>query len=116
MKSHPVYRKLFPIFALLCISLCIFLFVGAFFPQWFTFLEPVVCPDGMHLERDSYASVDEEGNNVTNYVAICTNGNREVDVTWKLLLIFAGVAVVDITLLVIASPPLKKKKIEFDID
>jgi hypothetical protein len=51
-KMPGMLRKLLLVVAILTILMCPILFSGAqFFPDTLGFLEPVICPSGMHLER-----------------------------------------------------------------
>ena len=99
-KQTPVFRKILLIFALFNILLCPLLFVGGvFFPSSLVFLEPVLCPSGMHLEQSTESMSDARGNVTATYLA-CTDGREQVDVTGKMLIILFGVAILGVGFLV----------------
>ena len=99
-KSTLLLRKILLICSFLIILMCPLLYVaGAFFTSSLSFLEPVVCPSGMHLGRTTESISDARGNVTASYL-ICTDGNEEVDVTGKMLIILFGVAILGVALLV----------------
>lgn len=88
------------IFALLNILMCPMLFIaGEFFPNSLGFLEPIICPSGMHLDRTTESISDPRGNAIASF-SICTDGHEQVDVTGKLLVILFGVAILGVALIV----------------
>ncbi|MCP4540544.1 MAG: hypothetical protein GY832_25690 [Chloroflexi bacterium] len=105
-----VLRKLLLIFALLNMLLCPVLFgLGTFAPDKLSFLEPVVCPAGMHLDRVTETRTDMRGT-VTSLDAACTDGRQKVDATNKMALFVCGLPIMGGVLLVVwalASPSKK---------
>jgi hypothetical protein len=75
-------------------------FAGTFFPQALGFLEPFVCPHGLHLDNETLSQSDLRGNTTATYT-ICTDGHQEVDVTGKILLILFGLAILGGILLIV---------------
>jgi len=99
-KPVPVLRKILLIVALLTTLMCPLLFVGGqFFPSSLGFLEPIICPSGMHLDRVTESISDPRGNATSSNI-ICTDGQEDVDVTGKMLIILFGVAILGVGLLV----------------
>jgi len=95
-----MFRKILLIFALFTILMCpLFFIAGQFFTSSLSFLEPVICPSGMHLDQETESISDPRGNATASY-SICTDGNEEVDVTGKILVMLFGVAILGVTLLV----------------
>jgi hypothetical protein len=95
-----LWRKALLAIALLSILLCPILFLaGNFFPSALGFLEPVLCPAGMHLGSKTESLSDPRGN-VTDSYGVCTDGREQVDVTDRLLVILFGVAILGVVLLV----------------
>jgi len=75
---------------LLNFSVCPFVFLGMmFFPQAIDFLEPVVCLENMNMETVSERRSDRDGTYTWTKV-FCVDNHRDVDVTWKVLLIMLG--------------------------
>ena len=88
--ASNVFQKLVIIFMLINIAVCPFVFLGMmFFPQAIAFLEPVVCPENMSMETEHSKGYDEDGSYTQSNV-ICVDNQREVDITWKVLLIMFG--------------------------
>ncbi|MCD4753709.1 MAG: hypothetical protein K8R40_11610 [Anaerolineaceae bacterium] len=99
-KSTFVLRKILLIFSLLSILMCPLLYIaGEFFTNSLSFLEPVVCPSGMQLGRTTESISNPQGNATASYM-VCTDGNEEVNVTGKMLVILFGVAILGLVLLV----------------
>ena len=99
-RQTPVSQKILLILALFTILLCPLLFIGGvFFPSSLGFLEPVLCPAGMHLEQLTESMSDAHGN-VTAISLDCTDGYERVDITGKMLIILFGVGIVGVGLLV----------------
>jgi len=99
-KQSPVFHKILLILALFNILMCPLLFIGGvFFPSSLDFLEPVLCPSGMHLEQLTESMSDARGNTTASYLN-CTDGHEQVDVTGKMLIILFGVAILGVGLLV----------------
>jgi hypothetical protein len=95
-----MFRKIWLIFAVFSILSCPLLFVGGnYFPTSLSFLEPILCPTGMHLDQTTESISDPRGNATASY-SICTDGNEQVDVTGKMLVILFGVAILGVALLV----------------
>ena len=96
-----ILRKLLLVFALLNILMCPLLFIGGtFFPRALFFLDPVLCPPGMHLDQTVESATDLRGN-ITATNAICTDDHQQVDVTGKMLLILFGLPILGVVLLVV---------------
>jgi len=99
-KSGTVLRKIFLIIALLTTLMCPLLFIGGqFFPSSLGFLEPVVCPSGMHIDQVTESISDPRGNATSSNI-VCTDGQEEVDVTGKMLIILFGVGILSVGLLI----------------
>ena len=99
-KFTLVLRRILLIFAFLSILMCPLLYIaGEFFTGSLSFLEPVVCPSGMHLGRTTESVSDARGNATASYI-ICTDGDEEVDATGRMLVILFGVAILGGVLLV----------------
>ena len=100
IKPVLVLRKTLLILSLLSILMCPLLFIaGQFFTDSLNFLEPVICPSGMHLGRITESISDPRGNATASYL-VCTDDNEQVDVTGKMLVILFGVAILGVILLV----------------
>jgi len=99
-KQSPVFHKILLILALFNILMCPVLFIGGvFFPSSLGFLEPVLCPSGMHLDKLTESMSDARGNVTAIYLA-CTDGREQVDVTGRMLIILFGVGILGVGLLV----------------
>ena len=99
-KRTSVFRNLLLVIALFTILMCPLLFVGGvFFPSSLVFLEPILCPSGMHLDQSTESISDLRGN-VTAIYSECTDGHERVDVTGKMLIILFSVGIVGVGLLV----------------
>lgn len=99
-KGTLVLRKILLILAILSMLMCPLLYIaGEFFTSSLSFLEPIVCPSGMHLGRTTETISDSRGNATASNM-VCTDGNEEVDVTGKMLIIIFGVAILGAVLLV----------------
>lgn len=99
-KQSPVFLRILLIIALFSTLMCPLLFVGGvFFPSSLGFLEPILCPSGMHLDKLTKSISDARGNITGNYL-VCTDGYEQVDVTGKMLIILLGFGVLGISLLV----------------
>jgi hypothetical protein len=98
VESIP--RKLWLAFALFNMLLCPVLFgLGTFAPEALSFLEPVVCPPEMHLDRVTETQTDMRGS-VTSLDAACTDGEQKVNVTGKMALFVCGLPILGGVLLV----------------
>jgi hypothetical protein len=103
-KQTLVSRKILLILALFTILMCPLLFIGGvFFPSSLAFLEPILCPSGMHLDQLTESISDPRGNANAIYL-VCTDGREQVDVTGKMLIILFGVGIVGVGLLVTWAP------------
>jgi len=99
-KQARVFRKLLLIVSLFIILMCPLLFIGGvFFPSSIGFLEPIICPSDMHLNRLTESLSDPRGNVTASYL-VCTDGHEQVDVTGKMLIILFGLAIFGVGLLV----------------
>jgi hypothetical protein len=100
IKPVLVLRKILLVLSLLSILTCPLLFIaGQFFTSSLSFLEPVICPTGMHLDQETESISDPRGNATASYL-VCTDDNEQVDVTGKMLVILFGVAILGVALLV----------------
>jgi len=98
-KTTPALRKALLILSLLSILLCPLLYIaGEFFTDSLSFLEPVLCPSGMHMKRTTESISDPRGNATGSYL-VCTDGSEEVDATGKMLGLLFGVAILGVVLL-----------------
>jgi hypothetical protein len=99
-EQSPVFHKILLILALFNILMCPVLFAGGvFFPSSLGFLEPVLCPSGMHLEQLTESISDARGNTIAIYLS-CTDGHEQVDAAGRMLVILFGVAIIGGGLLV----------------
>ena len=99
--GKSILQKLLLVFALLNILMCPFVFLaGTFFPRALGFLDPVLCPPGMHLDNETMSQSDVRGN-VTAMYTICTDSHQKVDVTGKMLVILFGLPILGVILLVV---------------
>jgi hypothetical protein len=88
-----ILLKLWLVFALLNMLLCPVLFgLGTFAPEALSFLEPVVCPPEMHLDRVTETQTDMRGS-ITSLDAACTDGEQKVDATGKMALFVCGLPI-----------------------
>ncbi len=90
--------KLLLIFALLNMLLCPVLFgLVLFAPDKLSFLEPVVCPTDMRLERETStqaSNMQGQGQgSVTSISVFCTDGRQKVDVAGKMILLAVGLPI-----------------------
>jgi hypothetical protein len=83
---------------------------GAFTPENLRFLEPVVCPPGMHLDQVTESQTDLRGT-VVALDAVCTDGQQKVDATGRLALFVCGAPILTGVLLVLPAflTPSKKQ-------
>jgi hypothetical protein len=99
--SKSILLKILLVFAVLNILVCPVLFgLGAFAPQALRFLEPALCPPGMHLDSETRSQSDLRGN-VVAVNTICSDGDQEVDATGKMLVILFGLPILGVILLVV---------------
>ena len=111
-KQSPLFHKIFLILALFNILMCPLLFIGGvFFPSSLGFLEPVLCPSGMHLEQSTESISDARGNATAIYLS-CTDGHEHVDATGRTLIILFGVGILGVGLLVIWALISPSKKLD----
>ena len=76
--------------------------LGAFTPENLRFLEPVVCPPGMHFDQVTESQTDLEGT-VVALRAVCTDGEEKVEATGRLALFVCGAPVLVGILLVLPA-------------
>jgi uncharacterized membrane protein YeiB len=76
--------------------------LGAFTPESLRFLEPVVCPPGMHFDQVTESQTDLRGT-VVALRAVCTDGEQKVDVTGRLALFVCGAPILVGVLLVLPA-------------
>ena len=90
--------------------------LGAFTPENLRFLEPVVCPAGMHFDRLTESQTDLRGT-VVALNAVCTDGEQRVDATGRLALFVCGTpALIGILLVLPAFFSSGKKKESADYE
>jgi hypothetical protein len=85
--------------------------LGAFSPENMSFLEPVLCPPGMHLDQVTESQTDLQGT-VIALNAVCTDGEEKVNATGKLALFVCGAPILIGVLLVLPAffSPSKKQE------
>lgn len=95
MSGSTTNRGLMSI-GLIFIFACVLLFAaGMFAPRTLGFLDGMLCPDGMQLDRRVQQQVDSEGNNVDAVTTVCVGeGRAAADVTPQMLVILFGLALV----------------------
>jgi hypothetical protein len=76
--------------------------LGVFTPENLRFLEPVVCPPGMHFDQVTESQTDLRGT-VTALRAVCTDGEEKVEATGKLALFVCGAPILIGVLLVLPA-------------
>ena len=76
--------------------------LGAFTPENLRFLEPVVCPPGMHFDQVTESQTDLEGT-VVALRAMCTDGEEKAEATGKLALFVCGAPILVGILLVLPA-------------
>jgi hypothetical protein len=84
--------------------------LGAFTPENLSFLEPVVCPSGMHFDQMTESQTDLRGT-VVALKAVCTDGEERVERTGMLALFVCGSPILIGILLVLPAflTPSKKQ-------
>jgi len=90
--------------------------LGAFTPENLSFLEPVVCPPGMHFDQMTESQTDLRGT-VVALRAVCTDGEEKVERTGRLALFVCGAPVLIGILLVLPaffSPGKKKESADYE--
>ena len=103
ITQNPVFRKILMLVALLTILMCPLLYIGvSFFPASIGFLEFILCPAGMQLDQVTEMETDPEGEDEEVRVSsvVCTNANKQVDITPRMLIILVGVGIMGVGLLV----------------
>ena len=110
-KQSPLFHKILLILALFNILMSPLLLIGGVFPSSLGFLEPVLCPSGIHLEKLTETISDARGNVTAIYLA-CTDEHEQVDVTGKMLIIPFGVGILGVGLLVTWAPIGPNKEID----
>ena len=75
---------------------------GAFTPENLSFLEPVVCPPGMHFDQMTESQTDLRGT-VVALRAVCTDGEEKVERTGRLSLFVCGSPILVGVLLVLPA-------------
>jgi hypothetical protein len=100
------------LFLFLNLLMCPLVFIGTTFaPKAISFMEPVLCKEGMHLETRSHETTDEEGKPVTAWTTHCVSGGSSVDITWKTFLIMLGLPALGVLVFGLApTTPLRKEK------
>jgi hypothetical protein len=113
--------KLLLLFSLLNMLMCPVLFgLVLFAPDKLGFLEPVVCPADMRLERKtSTQSTNVYGQgqgNVTSISVFCTDGRQKVDVAGKMTLLAVGLPLLGGVLLVVWASVAWGRRTEEPVD
>lgn len=102
LVKHIWERRLIYYIVFLMVACPLMMVLGAFTPENLRFLEPVVCPPGMHFDQVTESQTDLEGT-VTALRAVCTDGEEKVDATGKLALFVCGAPVLIGVLLVLPA-------------
>lgn len=91
--------------------------LGTFTPENLGFLEPVVCPSGMHLYQVTEVQDGPEGTEVALDV-VCTDGEQKVGATGRMALFVCGGPILVGVLLVLPAffSPSKKRKRSADAE
>ncbi|MFN2143721.1 MAG: hypothetical protein ACK2T7_00135 [Anaerolineales bacterium] len=111
LKNSRLFQIGVRVIFFLTLLACPFIFIGmTFAPQMLGFLEPAICPDGMHLETRSEEAEDMEGEPITQWTTHCTGVGQSVDVTWKVMGIMFGIPALGVLIFVLA--PTSKPKEE----
>lgn len=117
LKNSRLFQSLMRLFLFLNLLVCPFMFIGAMFaPNMISFLEPVVCPDGMEMEIITEQTQDMEGDDVTMATTHCVDGRESMDVTWKVLLIMLGFPALGVLVFLVAPTSSLKKEEKIMID
>jgi hypothetical protein len=84
--------------------------LGAFTSENLRFLEPVVCPPGMHFDQMTESQTDLRGT-VIALRAVCTDGEERVEKTGMLALFVCGAPILVGVLLVLPAllTPIEKQ-------
>jgi hypothetical protein len=103
-------RRVIFYIVLIMVACPLLMVFGAFTPENLSFLEPIVCPPGMHLDQVTESQTDLRGT-VVALAAACTDGEQKVDVTGKMGLIMCGTPILVGVLLVLPAffSPSKKQ-------
>ena len=118
LKNNRSFQILLRVFLLLNFLVCPYMFIGAMFaPQIIEFLEPVVCPEGMEMERQLEDVIDSEGDRVTQATLHCVDGRESKDVSWKMILIMLGFPALGVVVFFYApTSSLKKEEDKYKIN
>ena len=118
IKNNRLYLILLRVFVLLNFLVCPYMFIGAMFaPDMIEFLEPVVCPEGMEMERLLEDVIDSEGDRVTQATLHCVDGRESKDVSWTMLLIMLGFPALGVAVFLAApTSSLKKEEDKYKIN
>ncbi|MBN1977211.1 MAG: hypothetical protein JW918_07395 [Anaerolineae bacterium] len=114
--KHVWDRRVIYYIILVIVACPLAMVLGAFTPENLRFLEPVLCPPGMHLDRVTETQTDLRGT-VVALDAACTDGEQRVDVTGRLALFVCGTPVLIGILLVLPaffSPGKKKESADYE--
>ena len=100
--KHVWSRRVIYYIIFIMIACPLTMVLGAFTPKNLSFLEPVVCPPGMHFDQVTESQTDLEGT-VVALRAICTDGEEKVEATGKLALFVCGTPILVGVLLVLPA-------------
>jgi hypothetical protein len=115
LVKHLWSRRVIYYIILVIVAYPLLMILGAFTPENLGFLEPVLCPPGMHLDRVTETQADLRGT-VVRLDAACTNGEQRVDATGRLALFVCGTPILVGILLVLPAflSPGKKKSADYE--
>ena len=114
--KHIWDRRVIYYIILVIVACPLAMVLGAFTPENLRFLEPAVCPPGMHLDQVTEVQTDFQGTGVA-LDAVCTDGEQKVDATGRLTLFVCGTPVLIGILLVLPaffSPGKKKGSADYE--
>jgi hypothetical protein len=100
--KHIWDRRVIYYIVLIMVACPLAMVLGAFTPENLRFLEPVVCPPGMHFDQVTESQTDLRGT-VVALDAVCTDGEQKVDATGRLALFVCGTPVLIGILLVLPA-------------
>jgi hypothetical protein len=102
LVKHIWERRLIYYIAFFMVACPVSAVSGMLSPENLRFLEPVVCPPGMHFDQVTETQTDLRGT-VVALDAACTDGEQKVDVTGRLALFVCGAPVLVGILLVLPA-------------
>jgi hypothetical protein len=110
LVKHLWSKRVIYYIILVIVAYSLLMILGAFTPENLSFLEPALCPPGMHLDKVTETQTDLRGT-VVALDAACTDGEQRVDATGRLALFVCGTPILVGVLLVLPAffTPGKKK-------